>query len=180
MSAKHLRVGMIGAGSMARHHLHAWSQSDGCQVVAIFNRTRSKAEALAREFGIPRICEDADDLISGEDLDAISISMPHNLHHPLALAAIDAGKHVFCEKPLATDLQDAAEMWKRAREAGVKTGIQLGHRFSPALGRLRVLLRDGYVGQVRRIECSWCFDWANQVFPTSSNIFSDSISCTIR
>jgi predicted dehydrogenase len=86
--------------------------------------------------------------------------MPHSLHHPLALAAIAAGKHVFCEKPLATRLHDAREMWERAEQMRVKTGIQFGHRFSPALNRLRALLLDGYVGQVQRLTCNWCFDWA--------------------
>jgi predicted dehydrogenase len=160
MRARELVVGMIGAGSMARHHLDAWSRSDGVRVVAIYNRTQSKAEALAQEFAIPSVCAEVDSLICREDVGAVSISMPHSLHHPLALAAIAAGKHVFCEKPLATTLRDAREMWEQAEQRGIKTGIQFGHRFSPALNRLRALLLDGYVGQVQRLECSWCFDWA--------------------
>jgi predicted dehydrogenase len=86
--------------------------------------------------------------------------MPHSLHHPCALTALAAGKHVFCEKPLATTLDDAREMWERAKKMGVRTGIQFGHRFSPALNRLRTLLLEGYVGQIQRLSCSWCFDWA--------------------
>ena len=160
MQRNSLGVGIIGAGSMARHHLAAWSQQPDCQVVAIYNRTLSKAQALAQEFGIPHVCEQVGALIGREDLDAVSIAMPHNLHHPLALAAIEAGKHVFCEKPLATALDDALDMWKRAEQAGVKTGVQFGHRFAPALDRLRALLQDGYVGRIQRLECSWCFDWA--------------------
>jgi predicted dehydrogenase len=157
---------MIGAGSMARHHLEAWSRSVDAEVIAIYNRTQHKAEALAREFAIPYVCVDVYDLIHGNDVDAVSISMPHSLHHPLAIAAIEAGKHVFCEKPLATLLDDAREMWERAEQAGLKTGIQFGHRTLPALIQLRELLHEGYAGQVQYVECSWCFDWARDpAFP---------------
>jgi predicted dehydrogenase len=157
---------MIGAGSMAVHHLEAWSKAAGVQLVAITNRTRHRAERLAREFGIPHISTSPGELISRDDVDLVSIAMPHNLHAPLALAAIDAGKHVFCEKPLATSLQDAREMWRRARERGVAAGIQFGHRVLPGLRRLRSLLHEGTIGRPEYLACSWCFDWARDpAFP---------------
>ena len=116
MSEPKLRVGMIGAGSWAKRHLEAWAANEHAEVVGIWNRTAKRAETLAEEFGIPRVAPDSDSLIKSDKINVISISMPHNLHHPLAIGAIRAGKHVFCEKPLAMDLYEAREMWQQAQE----------------------------------------------------------------
>jgi predicted dehydrogenase len=145
---------------MALHHLEAWSQVEGAEVVAITNRTQQKAVCLAQRFGIDQVCSSTEELLRGDAVNVVSIAMPHSLHHPLAMAAVDAGKHVFCEKPLATSLADALEMRDRARAAGVKTGVQLGHRVLPGLNKLRSLLADGEIGHVEHIACSWCFNWA--------------------
>jgi predicted dehydrogenase len=74
------------------------------------------------------------------------------------MAAIEAGKHVFCEKPLAMDAQQAREMWSSAQRAGVKTGIQFGHRVAPAAVRMRKLIQDGTIGDIQYIEGSTCYD----------------------
>ena len=166
MPVDQLGIGMIGAGSMAVHHLEAWGQNPGTKVVAITNRTEDRAASLAREFGISHVCSTADELVHRADVDAVSISLPHNLHHPMATLAIEAGKHVFCEKPLATSLFDARQMLARAQRAGVKTGIQFGHRVLPGLGKLRTLFQEGAIGRAEYLECSWCFDWARDpAFP---------------
>jgi pyrroline-5-carboxylate reductase len=89
-----LGVGMIGAGSMAVHHLEAWQRCDGATVTAITNRTLVSAEALASRFGIPRVCRSAEELVRRPDVDVVSIATPHHLHHALSLAAISEGKHV--------------------------------------------------------------------------------------
>jgi predicted dehydrogenase len=135
-------------------------------VVAIYNRTRHKAEKLAQAYGIPTVCSDVDELIGRENVDIVSVCMPHHLHFPISVAAIEAGKHVFCEKPLAMNYAQAREMWERAQKAGVKTGTQFGHRVLPSLVRLRDLILEGFVGQIRYLELKWCFDLASDpAFP---------------
>jgi predicted dehydrogenase len=158
MGAEKLGVGMVGAGSMARHHLDAWRQSVETEVAAIWNRTRHKAEALADEYEIPAICAEVDELVHRADVDIVSVCTPHFLHHPISMAAIEAGKHVFCEKPLAMNYAEARQMWERAQMAGVKTGIQFGHRVHPWLVKARALLSQGYLGEVRYVEVKWCLD----------------------
>jgi predicted dehydrogenase len=153
-----LGVGMVGAGSMARHHLEAWHNSGDTELVAIYNRTRAKAEQLAKQYEIPSVCSQADEIWSRDDVDIVSVCMPHNLHYPISMAAIEAGKHVFCEKPLAMTYPEARQMWKRAQDSGVKTGIQFGHRALPSLVRLRELVSEGFVGQIQTFEARWCFD----------------------
>lgn len=158
MDTRVLRVGMVGAGSWAKRHLDAWQKCPETRVVAIYNRTTTRAQAFADEYAIPDIYGNVESLLQRKDIDIVSISMPHHLHYPLVMAAIEAGKHVFCEKPLAMDAPQAREMWSSAQRAGVKTGIQFGHRVSPAAIRMRERIRDGSIGEIQYIEGSTCFD----------------------
>jgi len=158
MDTKTLRVGMIGAGSWAKRHLDAWQTCPETELVAIYNRTTARAQAFADEYAIPDVYGDVESVLQRADIDIVSISMPHNLHHPIAMAAIAAGKHVFCEKPLAMDAQQAREMWSSAQRAGIKTGIQFGHRVSPAAVRMRELIQEGAIGEVQYVEGSTCYD----------------------
>jgi predicted dehydrogenase len=147
-----LRVGMVGAGSWATKHLDAWKQNEDAAVTAIWNRPKSKAEKRADEYGIPTVYADLDELIGRDDVDVISISMPHNLHYSISLKAIEGGKHVFCEKPLTMTYEEAKELWRRSEEKGVKTGIQFIHRCTPGLQKLRQLIDDGYIGEPQYAE----------------------------
>ena len=167
MGEDKLRVGMIGAGSWARRHLEAWKENGDAEVVGIWNRTAVRAKALSEEFAIPRVEEDVGSLIHATDVDIISISMPHNLHYPLSIKAIKAGKHVFCEKPLAMNLREANDMWNEAERAGVKAGIQFSHRIDPTLMHLHDLVNDGYLGSIQHAEVRMCVDsgWRDGRFP---------------
>ncbi|MBM3263924.1 MAG: Gfo/Idh/MocA family oxidoreductase [candidate division Zixibacteria bacterium] len=154
-------MGLIGAGHIARMHAAVWQQE--AQVTAVCSRQRDKAERIAAEFGIPQIFDTADELIHSSSIDAICIATPHHLHHPLAMSALNAGKHVFCEKPLAIDLSQAREMCDLARQTGLKTGIQTAIRTGfPPLIHLKNLLQDDALGPVRYFEGVWGFDWARR------------------
>ena len=122
-----LRIGMIGGGSWADRHLRSY-QKGGAEVVVIYNRTRERADKLAEEFGIPDVSLEAESIIERDDIDAVSISMPHNMHFDLSLKAIEAGKHVYCEKPLAMDYPQAREMWHKSVAAeAVQPAPRSGH-----------------------------------------------------
>ncbi len=157
---------MIGGGSWARRHLEGWQKSDATQTVAIYNRTESRARKLADEFDIPVVTTDAHELIGRSDIDIISISMPHNMHAELSNAAVAAGKHVYCEKPLAMSHSEARDMWLRARDAGVKTGMQFNPRSDPIMQKIRSLIDDGYLGKIRHVEMNLASDFcADPAFP---------------
>ncbi|MEE2711027.1 MAG: Gfo/Idh/MocA family oxidoreductase [Gemmatimonadota bacterium] len=153
------RVGIIGAGHIARSHARVWKAE--AVLTAVCSRQYYRAEQLAKEFGIPVICSEADDLMARDDVDIICIATPHHLHHPFAIKAAEAGKHVFCEKPMALNAAQARDMWERGCKRGVKTGIQFSQRFRwPSLIYLREIVRKGDLGKIRHFEGSWAFDWA--------------------
>ncbi|MGI8715739.1 MAG: Gfo/Idh/MocA family oxidoreductase [Solirubrobacteraceae bacterium] len=148
-----LRMGVIGAGRMGAFHVETLEKVDAVELAAI----AEPDEALARErIGRRPMAWFADyrDMLSREDIDAVSICTPSNRHARVALDAIAAGKHVFVEKPIATMLQDGLRMGAAAREAGVK--LMVGHieRFNPAVAKLADLIAEGRIGQVFRIHAT--------------------------
>jgi predicted dehydrogenase len=156
-----IRIGMVGAGHIARSHARAWQQE--AALAAICSRQRRKAEALARAFDIPVVCDTPGDLIARPDVDAVSIATPHHLHYAIAMQAMAAGKHVFCEKPLALNMQQARAMWACAQKTGVRTGMQSGIRTAfPGLRHLHRLIHEGRLGPVQYFEGVWGFDWAHR------------------
>ena len=153
-----VRIGMIGAGHIAFSHAEAWRKE--ATLTAVCSRRPESARKLAALFDIPHVCRDADELLSRGDIDAVGITTPHHLHHPVAMAAVAAGKSVFCEKPLALDGTQAREMWAAADRSDVKTGVQSGIRLFPALRSLYRILREGKAGKIHAFDAHWSFDWA--------------------
>lgn len=155
-----VRIGMIGAGHIACSHAEAWRKE--ATLAAVASRRIESARTLAERYGIPHVCRDVDELLNRADIDAVGITTPHHLHHPLALAAMEAGKSVFCEKPLALTGLQAREMWSAVQRCKVKTGVQSGMRLFPALRLLSRLLREGKAGRIHTFDAHWSFDWARQ------------------
>lgn len=153
-----VRIGMIGAGHIAHSHAEAWRKE--ATLTAVSSRRIESARSLADRYGIPHVCRDTAELLDRGDIDAVGIATPHHLHHPAALAALKAGKSVFCEKPLALNALQAREMWASALRCGAKTGVQSGLRLFPALRLLSRLLREGTAGKIHTFDAHWSFDWA--------------------
>src|SRR4051794_25636588 len=103
------RVGVVGTGFGATVHVPAYTAADGFQVVAITSGHRENAERVAAEHHIAWSGDDYRAMLREVDLDVVSIATPGGLHHEIALAAADAGKHILSEKPFATTLQQARE-----------------------------------------------------------------------
>ena len=142
MTAKTVRVGVIGTG-IGAEHIRAFQQVPGAVVAAVCSAQRERAEATARQFAVPRATTDYRDLL-GADVDAVVITTPPALHRQMALDAIAAGKHVFCEKPLAATLAEAIEMRDAAEAAGIVHMINHQHA-------VRRLVRDDAGADRRRI-----------------------------
>ena len=149
-----LRIGIIGTG-FGRMHLLGYRQCANVQVTAICQRTKEKAEAFAREYGIPHLFTDYRDLIAHPEVDVVSIAAPPYVHHEMALAALAAGKPVLCEKPFVMNLQQAREMYNCAQASGLTHMTAFNWRFIPAVQRLKELVDEGYLGRIYHVDASW-------------------------
>lgn len=153
-----LGVGLIGSGYMGKCHALAWtsvatvfSDVGRPQLVALADATPELAREQAEAFGFCRGTGDWRDLISDPAVDVVSIAAPNQFHADMAVAALEAGKHVWCEKPMATSLEDAVRMRDAARRSG-KTAI-LGYNYiqNPMIRHARKLIAEGRIGDVNHI-----------------------------
>ncbi|MDR7544240.1 MAG: Gfo/Idh/MocA family oxidoreductase [Armatimonadota bacterium] len=142
-----LRVGVLGAGAWARAaHVPGWQRDPRSQVAVICDVVRERAEELARQFGIHETTDDWQAVVSRGDLDVIDVATPSTTHFELAMAALEAGKHVLCEKPVAYDFRQTLQAAALARRRGVLTKMGFTFRYSPGVQYARALIDDGFVG----------------------------------
>jgi predicted dehydrogenase len=152
---KTVKVGVVGGG-FGRTHILAYQATPGLEVTAFCQRTKSKAEQIARDFGIPHVFTDYREMLSHTNLDAVSLTTPTNVHLAMACEAFSHGVSVLCEKPLAMNQEEAAAMLKRAEEARLIHMTSFNFRFIPAFYRMKELMEEGYVGsRVLHVEASW-------------------------
>ncbi len=148
MSRSKLRIGILGAGVWARFaHIPGWQRDPRAEVVAIADIDRDVAHDVAREFGIREATDDWQALVSRDDLDVIDVVTPSDTHFELARAAIAAGKHVLCEKPVAHDDRDTRALAEAARDRGLKTKLGFTFRYSPGIQYAKWLIDDGFAGE---------------------------------
>jgi predicted dehydrogenase len=146
-AARKVRVGVLGAGAWARGaHLPGYARDPRCEVVAIADPQLDLARAAAAEFGIPSVSASHLDVIGRDDVDVVDVCTPSHTHFELAWAALEAGKHVLCEKPVAYDFRDTLRAAARAREKGLKTKLGFTFRYSPAMRYMKELIDEGFVG----------------------------------
>jgi len=143
-----IRIGIIGAGFARTTQIPGFKNCDRAQVVAIASGRREHAEEVAREFDIPHVADDWRSLIARDDIDLVSIVTPVVMHCDMALAALDSGKAVLCEKPMAMDAEEALRMLNRARQTKLLALIDHELRFLPGRIKMRDLLRSGKIGKV--------------------------------
>jgi predicted dehydrogenase len=152
---KTICIGIIGTGFARTTQIPGFRDCMGARVVAIASRTHEHAESVAREFDIEHVANDWRELIGREDLDLISIVTPPALHCEMTLAALEQGKAVLCEKPMAMNASEALQMTERAREAGVLALIDHELRFLKSRRTMRAMLHSGAIGTVRH--CNYIF-----------------------
>jgi UDP-N-acetylglucosamine 3-dehydrogenase len=155
MSQELVRFGFLGAGSIVIHR-HALELADNpyAELVAVYDPVQERAEYLAEEYGM-LVASSEDCLINNKDIDAIVVATPNSEHARLTVNALKAGKHVLCEKPMATSLEDAAAMIKAAEKSGKK--LMIGHNqclMAPHL-KAKQLLNDGVIGDVLTFRSSF-------------------------
>src|SRR6476659_1237472 len=142
-----VRVGVLGAGAWAEFaHLPGYKRDPRCELVAIADPVVERAKAFAEKFGIPNVYDSHADLIARSDIDLVDVCTPSSTHFELSWAALEAGKHVLCEKPVAYDYKDTLRAAALAKKMGVKTKLGFTFRYSPAMQYMKELIDQGFVG----------------------------------
>jgi predicted dehydrogenase len=156
-----LRSGIIGAGFIGEIHARAVRAAGG-RLVAVSDASPEGIDAVAARMGADWAAPSAEALIESPDVDVVHICTPNFLHADLARAALAAGKHVICEKPLATTLQDSTELAGLARSGGGVTAVPFIYRYYPSVREARGRLAEGLVGPVHLIHGSYLQDWLSR------------------
>ncbi len=155
--SKLLRWGILGTGNIARQFAAGMGTSQRCQITAVASREAAAARAFADTHSIARFYGSYDALLADADVDAVYLSLPNSLHHPWTLAALRAGKHVLCEKPLAMNAAEAQQMFDAARQAGRLLVEAFMYRSHPLLMAVRDEVKKGTIGELRFIRTSFCY-----------------------
>ena len=151
-SPKPLRIGIIGVGFGSTVHIPGLQSEQGVDVVAVCARREERAREAAQQFAIPSFYTDWREMVESDQVDAVSIVSPVTLHSEMACAALEAGKHVICEKPTAVSVEEARAMRETARRHPELTAM-IGHEFrwAPQRAYVRELLDQGYLGDLHLV-----------------------------
>jgi predicted dehydrogenase len=166
MAAKTVNIGLVGQKFMGKAHSNAYlkvAKFFDCDpqpvMKAICGRNEAELAAFAKRFGWESHETDWRKLVGRKDIDVVDISAPSNVHRDIAVAAAEAGKHVFCEKPLAFNLPQCRDMLAAARKAGVVHMVNFNYRTCPALALARQMIAAGEIGEVRHFRATYLQDW---------------------
>lgn len=152
------RVAVIGTGFAQQVHVPAFRADPRCEVVAIAATSYERAREKADELGIAAASGDWRDLVASSEVEIVSVAVPPSLQPEVAAAAARAGKHLFCEKPAATDARSARMLFEAAESAGVHHAINFIFPELPAFAAARDLVRNGEIGEVRKATITWHVD----------------------
>lgn len=159
-----LKFALFGTGFWSRYQLSGWMQTDLVECVAVYNRTRAKAEAVAHEFHIPAVYDSPEALLETEKLDFVDICTNVETHYPLTKLAAEHGLPVICQKPMATSLQEAEQMVAACKAANVALYINENWRWQHAIRQFKAALDAKRIGRVFRAR----IDYRNS-FPVFDN-----------
>lgn len=151
-----LKIGIIGAGMITQKvHLPEYSQRKDTIVTVLCDTNLDRAKKLAKEYNVERVCSDWREVIEIDELDAISVCTPANLHSEMVCGAAEKGKHVLCEKPMASTLEEADLMIGTAEKHSVTLMIGLNQRFIPAHRTAKSIIESNMLGQINSIRAAF-------------------------
>jgi predicted dehydrogenase len=156
---KNIRTAIFGTGFMGRVHLEALRRVEGVEVVAIVGRQLESAKRLGAGFGIEKAESDYRNVLRDESVDAVHICTPNAMHFQMAKDALLAGKHVLCEKPLSTTVEEAQELVNLARERNLRNCVCHNLRYYPMVQQMRRMREAGDLGQVLVVQGTYSQDW---------------------
>jgi predicted dehydrogenase len=159
-----LRFAVIGTGFWARFQIAAWKELEGIELVALYNRTRAKAEAMAKEFGVANVYDDVEELLDKETLDFVDIITDVGTHAAFTEAAAKRGIPVICQKPLAAKLPEAEQMLKHCQQRNVSLYVHENWRWQAPIRKLKSILDENVIGKPFKARVSFC-----SAFPVFEN-----------
>src|SRR6187551_919539 len=158
MSGGEVRVAIAGTGFIGAVHARS-ARLAGARLVGVAASTPERAERAASALGAERGFASAQALVESPDVDVVHICTPNHLHVPLAEAAIAAGKHVICEKPLALDTAGAQQLVDAAAGSGLEAGVPFVYRYYPTVREARERVGSGETGPLRLLHGTYLQDW---------------------
>jgi len=151
-----LKFAVLGCGFWSKFQIGAWSELDGAELVAVYNRTRSKAEKIAQFFGVPRIYDDPEELFRKEKIDFADIITDVDTHAHFVEMAVKYGvKKIICQKPMAPDFTTAKKMVQICSDAGARLYIHENYRWQAPVRRLRQIIDSGVTGKIFKARVSF-------------------------
>jgi len=161
-----LGIAIVGTGMIGAVHRRAAIMA-GAEVRGIAASSPERAKQVAKDWNAPRAYRDIEELVTDPEVQLVHVCTPNHLHRPMAQAALEAGKHVICEKPLATSLEDAAALTALASAKGAVATVPFVYRYHPVVREARARIQQGEIGPLRLIHGSYLQDWL--LDPASNN-----------
>ncbi len=156
---KPIRTAIFGTGFMGRVHLDALRRLESVEVVAIAGRNLEVARKLGAGFGISTITTDYREVLRDPTVDAVHILTPNSMHYSMAKAALEAGKHVACEKPVTTSVEQARELVALAATKGLRNCVCHNLRYYPLIQQMRRMVEAGELGEILSVQGGYSQDW---------------------
>lgn len=146
---KKLRIGVIGTGNISHEHISAYMNNPHCELYALCDIDEETLAAKGKKYGVDRLFTDCGEMFAAlPELDAVSVCTWNSAHAPCAIAALQAGKHVFCEKPMAMSAAEAEQMRQEAKKAGKLLALGFVRRFGKDADLVRELVKEGMLGEI--------------------------------
>ncbi|MEH7239070.1 Gfo/Idh/MocA family protein [Bacillus sp. JJ1562] len=143
-----VKIAVIGCGSIAQHrHLPEYAMNDNVEIVAVCDIVEERVNKVASEYGV-KAYTSYEELLANTEVEAVSVCTPNYLHAPISIAALEAGKHVLCEKPMATSKEEALNMIEAAKKSNKKLMIGHNQRFVASHQKARQMIEDGVLGKI--------------------------------
>ncbi|MEM2849346.1 MAG: Gfo/Idh/MocA family oxidoreductase, partial [Candidatus Bathyarchaeia archaeon] len=144
-----IRFGVVGLKGIGMTHIEAIKMCESAELLAVCDIVEELAKNVGEKYGV-KWFTDYRELNRLKDLDAVCVCTPHFLHHPMTLDALNAGKHVLVEKPMAITVREADEMIEKAKARGLKLGVAFTYRTNPALKNVKSMVEKGELGRLLR------------------------------
>jgi predicted dehydrogenase len=153
-----LGIAIVGTGMIGAVHRRA-ALLAGAQIRGVAASSAQRAHEVAQSWNVPRAYQDIDEVIADPQVQVVHVCTPNHLHRPMAQAALEAGKHVICEKPLATSLEDAQALAALAASRGLVATVPFVYRYHPVVREARARIAHGELGPLHLIHGSYLQDW---------------------
>jgi predicted dehydrogenase len=148
MSSDRIRVGLIGTGQIGKSHVRRYQDIPEAEIVALADLREDEARRVAAQYNIPSVYSDYHEMLRRDDIDSVDVCLHNQLHRPATVAALEAGKHVYCEKPMAATAEDARAMMAASQRTGKQLRIQMGTVFSLEAQAAKRMIERGALGRL--------------------------------